>query len=141
LQNIFKKVYIPKAVFQELLYDDDNVQKMILDDKLFHIKDINDIESLQLLDGVLDKGESEAIILSKESNLTLLIDEKKGRNIAKSMGLKVIGLLGLLLINAKKGYISKNETVEILENIKDLNFRISTRLHVQFMEKLQTIKD
>lgn len=36
-----------------------------------------------------------------ELNLILLIDEKKGRNIAKNMGLEIIGLLGILILIRK----------------------------------------
>lgn len=140
LKNIFQKVYIPKSVFSELSQKDDGVHKMIEENKLFCIKEITDIETFKLLDGVLDSGESEAIVLSKELQMILLIDEKKGRMIAKSMGLEIIGLLGLLLLNVKKEYISKEGAREMLEKIESLNFRISTRLYEQFLDKLKGLK-
>ncbi|MEM8900486.1 MAG: DUF3368 domain-containing protein, partial [Bacteroidota bacterium] len=57
---------------------------------------------------VLDKGEASAIALSKEIQPDFLaIDEKKGRSIAISMGIPVIGLLGILLIAKKSALIPK----------------------------------
>jgi len=137
LKNIFQKVYIPKSVFSELTQKDDGIHKMIEENKLFCIKEITDIETFKLLYGVLDSGESEAIVLSRELHTVLLIDEKKGRMIAKGMGLEIIGILGLLLLNVKKEYISKKSAREILENIESLNFRISIKLYEQFLDKLK----
>lgn len=46
----------------------------------------------------LDKGEAEAIALTIQLNADwFLIDEREGRKAAKSMELKVVGVLGALL--------------------------------------------
>ena len=46
----------------------------------------------------LDKGEAEAIALALETNCNwLIIDEKMGRQKAKSFNLKIVGILGIFL--------------------------------------------
>jgi len=46
----------------------------------------------------LDKGESEAIALALQAQADwTLLDEKEGRRVAKSLGLRVTGVLGILL--------------------------------------------
>ena len=49
-----------------------------------------------ILSSVLDIGEAEAITLAREKKADLLIiDEIKGRNYAKRLDIKVIGLVGI----------------------------------------------
>jgi uncharacterized protein len=53
---------------------------------------------VEILNEQLDTGESQAIALAKEvSAQLLLIDERHGTAIARSMGLKTTGILGILL--------------------------------------------
>jgi len=136
LENIFSKIYIPQEVMKEVNIKSDGVYEEIEQNSLFETKEISDMALFSLLDGILDKGESEAIVLAKELSLILLIDEKKGRGIAKNMGLDIIGLLGILILNVKKSLISNREALVILEEIKGLKFRISQKLEESFLNMI-----
>jgi hypothetical protein len=133
LENLFSKVYIPHAVISEVSKKSDGVYSKIKSNKLFEEKFVSDLTLLGFLDGILDLGESESIVLAKEFNMILLIDEKKGRKIAQNMGLEIIGLLGVLILNVKKEMISKEEAISVLTKIKALQFRISKRLEENFL--------
>ena len=76
----------------------------------------------------LDIGESESIVLAEEKNLPLIIDEKKGKKIALSFGIEAIGLIGILLVYKKRGYLSNAEIVEIVDELREVNFRVSDGL-------------
>ena len=76
----------------------------------------------------LDIGESESIVLAEEKKLPLIIDEKKGKKIALSFGIEAIGLIGILLVYKKRGYLSNTEIVEIVEELREVNFRVSDGL-------------
>ena len=82
----------------------------------------------------LDIGESESIVLAEEQNLPLIIDEKKGKKIALSFGLDAIGLIGILLVYKKRGYLSNDEIVEIVEELREVNFRVSDSLLALLLE-------
>lgn len=138
LENLFSKIYIPKEVIKEIGIKSDGVYEEIEKNSLFEIKEINDISLLDLLEGILDKGESQAIVLAKELNLILLIDEKKGRNVAKDMGLDIIGLLGILIINVKKNLITSKEAQTLLKDIKGLKFRVSKKLEDSFLKIIRS---
>jgi predicted nucleic acid-binding protein len=76
----------------------------------------------------LDLGESESIVLAQEQNLPLIIDEKKGKKIALSFGLDAIGLIGILLVYKKKKYLSNNEISIIVNELREVDFRVSNLL-------------
>jgi predicted nucleic acid-binding protein len=100
LPALFDRVLIPQAVGDELLR-----YHTALPDYL-EIRTIQDRRAVDDLHRVLDLGESEAIVLAGECEAQfLLMDEKRGRLVATSRGLAVIGLLGVLLLVKKAGHV------------------------------------
>ena len=76
----------------------------------------------------MDIGESEALVLAKENNISdILIDEYKGRRIAKTHGLWPIGTICVLIQAKKKGVIKevKSELDKLVSNHR----RISQNLY------------
>jgi predicted nucleic acid-binding protein len=53
---------------------------------------------------LLDRGEAEAIVLAQSRDARLLIDERKGRAVARRRGVGVIGTGGVLLL-AKREHV------------------------------------
>ena len=62
---------------------------------------------------------------------------KEVQQIAKNMGLKIVGLLGVLLLNHRRGYLSETEVLKLLAQLKQMDFRLSTRLENDFIKQLQ----
>jgi predicted nucleic acid-binding protein len=131
LHNIFGAILIPPKVYEEINFK----YKVDLPEfiKIEAPKDTDKIDELKYL---LDDGESEAIALSIEKALPLIIDEKKGRKIAKNLGVAIFGLLGVLYLNGKKGLLSKDEIKEFLQNAKENGYRISKKLIDEMMQKI-----
>ncbi|MGH8024829.1 MAG: hypothetical protein ACRED1_14660 [Limisphaerales bacterium] len=66
----------------------------------------------------VDVGEAEAIELALELHADhLLIDERKGRNLAMKEGLPVIGLLGVVLLAKRKELVLKAR--ELLKRMEE----------------------
>ena len=74
------------------------------------------------------QGESEAITLAIDLKAgRILLDERDGRKIAKSLGLKVTGVLGILLRANQEGELSSlSGAIDAL--IETAGFRISPEL-------------
>ena len=92
------------------------------------VKEVKNSKKVKELLIRLDIGESESIVLAEEKNLPLIIDEKKGKKIALSFGLDAIGLIGILLVYKKRAYLFNDEIVEIVEELREVNFRVSDSL-------------
>ncbi len=92
------------------------------------VSDVKNSQKVKELLIRLDLGESESIVLAEEKNLPLIIDEKRGKKIALSFGLDAIGLVGILLVYKKRSYLSNAEIVEIVEELREVNFRVSDGL-------------
>jgi hypothetical protein len=87
----------------------------------------------QLLKQTLDRGEAEAISLAieLEADWTLL-DEREGRKVAKSLGLNVTGILGILLRAKQLGEIESIQPL-IDDLVDKAGFRIAPELLVKIL--------
>lgn len=82
----------------------------------------------------LDKGEADSILLALEHDESLLIiDEIKGRKIAKELGVQITGSLGVLVAAKKHGYIPSVKSY--LTKMEQTNFRISGNLISAVLQK------
>ena len=127
LKEIFGKVIIPKAVYRECTVENKIGSEEIKRSECIEVQEIKDKNFKNLLQIFLDEGESEAIVLALEVNADLiLLDESEARRIAKNLGLKVTGTIGILLKAKKLGLIT-NLKREI-ELLRETGFWISETL-------------
>jgi predicted nucleic acid-binding protein len=82
----------------------------------------------------LDRGEASSIALALEiENTTLIIDEIKGRKIAQSFDIEIIGTIGVLLIANERGLIK--DIISVILKLVNRGFRISDKLLEQLISK------
>lgn len=138
LLQLYNQVIIPEAVYRELTDIEPPVPGTleVQSASWLEVRQVvnrNVVERLQY-EVRLDPGESEAIALALELNADLLlIDERRGRTEADRLGLRITGLLGVL-VEAKR----HNLVVAIKPLIDALiamsEFRVSSRLYHQILE-------
>jgi predicted nucleic acid-binding protein len=80
-----------------------------------------------VLETSVDKGEASAIALALEQqDCLLIIDELKGRRLARQLGLTITGTLGVLAEAKRTGQIPLLKPV--LNKIRQTDFRLSEQL-------------
>lgn len=85
---------------------------------------MKDKKQQRFIETLLDVGEASTIALASEKdNALLILDDLKARKLAKRLGLKFTGTLGILNKAKEQGVIVKIKP--IIEKLKDAGFRIS----------------
>jgi predicted nucleic acid-binding protein len=107
LDEIFTEVIVPERVYIEAIKSNKPEAKKLelyLQEKVIKV----DMEDFIYLDGYVDAGETEAMKLYKTlSAHKLLIDDKRGRKVAKLNDIDVIGSLGILIHAKQSGLIKE----------------------------------
>jgi uncharacterized protein len=133
LRLLFQEIIIPQDVFNELC--EVKTQADILSEQTWiKTSAVADSELKAELLKELDKGEAEAIILAIELNADyLLIDEVKGRSIAESYDIKVVGILGVLLQAKQKDLIADVKT-HLQKLVDEAGFWLNPKLIEKVLE-------
>ena len=133
LKTMFQEVIIPQAVYNELVCnlrfaDEADIVKNCDFLKVVSVHNADNIALLRETEK-LDAGESEAIILSQEQVADiLLMDEHRGRQVAKRMGISIVGTIGILLQAYDENLLSRAEILDCLECMQKNKIRISKML-------------
>lgn len=85
--------------------------------------DPHEVAALALM---VDAGEAEAIAIAVEKNCLLITDDKQARKVARSLGLRVIGTVGILIRAKRQGLIQSIKP--IIESLESTGFHISGSL-------------
>lgn len=130
LRSLYQEITIPPAVRDELLAF--TAMRAAVEEFLaetwVRVDAPTDAISLKLLRISLDGGEAEALALAVEHKADLLIvDEQAARKAALHRGLRIIGLLGILLEAKREGLIDSVQVV-INELILKAGFWINPAL-------------
>jgi uncharacterized protein len=138
LPQLYDRVLIPTAVYNELV-DPDFIVPGTLEVQSAQWVDVRAVTNQTEVDRLrntirLDPGESEAIALVQELKADLLlIDERRGRAEANRLGLRITGLLGIL-VEAK----TRNRIPQVKPLMDTLiarsEFRVSAALYKQILD-------
>ena len=138
LPQLYNQVIIPEAVYRELV-DIDPPAPGTLEAQTaswLEVRQVANREVVERLQGEvrLDPGEAEAIALTLELDADLLlIDERRGRAEANRLGIKITGLLGILVEAKRRSLIvAVKPLMDAL--IATSEFRVSSALYNQILD-------
>lgn len=128
LNKLYRRIFIPDAVYKELTFSEELVGAREIANETWIETTILKQCPHRHLRSELGVGEAEVVSLAMELNATkMLIDEKKGRRIAKLVyGLSIIGTGGLLLLAKQNGFIKSVKP--LLEQMRTNGYYLSDRL-------------
>jgi predicted nucleic acid-binding protein len=135
LNRLFEKVKIPPSVFHELRITSSRpgaieLKEAIEISKWIEVSDPAHIPHILL--NAIEQGEAEAIALAKKEGLVLLIDERRGRKVAKKEKVKITGIGAVLVAAKTKGIIEK--VAPALNELLECGYRISEGLRKRILE-------
>jgi len=136
LQNLYGRVMVPPIVYAEIrALETFGIDISGLSDADWMIvQPVRDQAFVASLQTELDPGEAEAIALSIELQANrLLIDERLGRQVAQRLGLKVTGLLGVLVAAKQDNLITELKPM-LDELITKAKFRVHPDLYRQILQ-------
>ena len=133
LQALYGKVMLPEAVYHELVSNPAFVEeaKQVIASAFLTTVSVKIKSSVELLRKVsgLDAGESEAMILYEEQNAELLLmDERKGRTVAKKLDIAYIGTVGILMLAYDKLLLRASDVEECLDKLLRYDIRLGKNL-------------
>ena len=131
LRRLYGRVVVPPAVHTELAIDSNRPGAKALAG-LFAagwvvIEAVMDSSVRRELDQLLGPGEAQAIALAEQEDTRfLLIDDARGRRTARSRGIPVVGVAGVLLVAKSRGELAA--VGPVLDRLSNAGYRLSPRL-------------
>lgn len=135
LHDLFGKLLVPEAVWEEVVVAGAGQPGARLLEEASWVtrRQVQNRSLVQALRQELDAGEAEAIALAVEVKADLLLmDERLGRETAQHLGLRVTGVIGMLVEAKRKGVLP--EVKSLLDALRDkAGFRVSERLYARVL--------
>ncbi len=136
LKDVFKEVYIPDAVYFEVVVKGKERPgvKEVENAAWIHRRKIKDTRNVEMLVAEIGRGEAEVLVLGKELSADwLIIDDERARTAAISAGFHVIGLIGILLLAKQLKFLPSIKA--LLDELKDKKFRLSDKIREEVLKR------
>ncbi len=135
LPQLYERVLIPETVWHEVIEKGREKPGVAELSKAAWLerRTVENKNMVQALQENLDPGESEAIALALQVRADLLLmDERLGRRTAERLGLKVVGVVGILVEAKHRALLSAIKPV--LDKLRDeIGFWLSDTLYNQVL--------
>ncbi len=128
LRKVFGKIYVTDKIAEEFKYQLPTWIEIVT----------IEFEEYKAIAEIIDEGEASAIVMSlKTQNSLIILDDIRVRKYAISLGINVIGTLGVLIKAQKEGKI--NSAFSLIEKIQETNFRVSDKLFEYIKKEIEKL--
>jgi len=127
LENI-DMLWILKELYDEILITEEVSTEFGKQEKNWiKIKRVKNKNYVDILNNFVDLGEASTIALALEmKNYSMILDDYKARKLAKNLGLRFTGTLGVILKAKRQGIIPL--VSEVTDRLKTKHFHMSDQL-------------
>lgn len=136
LHQLYDTIVIPEAVHNEVVVGGQGYPgREAIEQADWIVREaVSDLTAVAALRS-LGRGEAEAVILAVENpGALLLLDDRRGRLAALTMGVDILGTLGVLLVAKRKGLIPViAPEIERLQT--QVGFRLREELKVRVLQE------
>lgn len=134
LKGYFGEIYISKEMYEEVVTRGGNLfgAEEVASAEWIKVETVGNRIAVESLSIALDKGEAEAVVLAREESAMLIIDDGDGRRIAESLGLKITGTIGILLLAAADGKLDFKKAIDELIAV---GFRLSEKEYKKILRR------
>ena len=134
LRRYLRRVHVTAAVRDEVLTGKETAELRAAFDSWIAVEAVSgDPRRYRALG--LSAGEASLLLTPAED--ILVIDELTGREVARSEGRRVTGLLGLLVAAKRDRVLSQEEAAALLGRLRDTGFHIATDLYEAVQAELR----
>ncbi len=146
LKKLVKEVFIPEAVFQEVVIEG----KRLAENDAYRVEKaisqgwltVKGVKDLLSFDFPLHPGETEVISLAKQEKIkTVLIDDAKARSAAEFADLKPVGTLGIILHAVKRRMLDFDEFLSTLEEIIHRGFYLRDEVYIKVIRAARELSE
>lgn len=135
LEAVFKDIVVPVAVYDEVVGNSAERPgaRDIENSHWIEVRPPQDINLVASLAQRIDRGEAAAIALALElgSDARLLIDDRRGRSLAMSLGIGVYGSGGVLVLAKQRGVLK--EVRPVLYQLRAAGLYLSDSVHERLL--------
>ncbi len=123
IRLLYDKILVPPAVLDELTDNNETHADYL---QRYQIEDLIEVQSPRILLAIrsnpqLHEGEIQAISLAHNRNLPKLLEEREGRNVAKSLGMRFSGIVRQIADAFNQGLIGHIEARNKLATLLNTN--------------------
>ncbi len=132
VKNLYSKILVPGEVIEEI-FKYPKPEKHLIEQEL-KSGFIEETNTGRIKDFPLDLGERAALSLCIEKKVfSFLSDDKNARMYAKSLGIKVIGVIGIILENLRLKRINKIKARELINELIKNNLYTTPGLYADIL--------
>lgn len=151
LPKLFTECYTTLIIKKEVLSNNNVAEFSVLKDSFSSWLLLKEPKNRQFVDRLeelhIHAGEASVLALAKElqdntGESVIIIDDLAAREIARTLGLKVTGTIGVLIKATRLKFISVEKCKNFLHNlVENTTFRISSALYSKILKEIEKIND